>query len=282
MKVFLSTLLLVVVSLYFDATSQPRKGWNGIVPLHSSRTDVNRLLGKPEGDCQCIYRTPTEIVAFDYAEAPCKGPINGWNVPRDTVLEVRTTPISPKTFSELGLNETKYVKTREEDTGTFYFTDLHAGIRYAVQDNHVVTIGYTPLPGDSNLRCAGFPPYDVGITDYHPYDSFSVGSSARTYAHLDEFARHVTTQSAFTAYVVGYAGKISKRGEAKRVAKIARDYLVNKRGIRTDKVFALDGGFREKAEVELYLIPNGMAAPSPKPTLTAAEVTLIGKRRRRG
>jgi hypothetical protein len=217
------------------------------------------------------------MVAVDYAEGPCKGPIDGWNVPRDTVLQVRITPISPKTFTELGLNETNYVKTREEDTSTIYFTDFQRGIRYGVQDNHVVTIGHTPLPDDSNLRCAGFPRYDGGITDYHPYDSFPAESLEQIYAHLDEFALRMTTQSTFTAYVVSYAGRVSKRGEAKRIAKTARTYLIKHRAIPAGKIFAIDGGFRERAELELYLVPNGMTAPAPKPTLTPSEVTLISR-----
>jgi hypothetical protein len=278
MKSCYLTVLLIAASLYppYLPNSQPDKGWNGIVPLHSTRADVTRLLGKPEGNCLCVYRTPTERVVIDYAEAPCKGPVNGWNVPRDTVLQVRITPISPKTLSQLGLNDIAYVKTREQDTGTTYFTDVRRGIRYSVQDNRVVTIRYAPSSDDGKLRCAGFPPYDGGIADYHPYDSFPAESIEQTYAHLDAFAFQVaTSQSAFTAYVVGYAGRISKRGEAKRIGDDARDYLIKKRGIRADRVLAVDGGFREKAQFELYLVPNGMATPTPKPTLTPCEVTLI-------
>jgi hypothetical protein len=275
MKIFVSTLLLVVAFLCLAAKSQQRNAWDAIVPLHSTRADVNRLLGKPAGDCQCVYRTPTETVSVDYAAAPCKGPINGWNVPPETVLQFRVTPASPKTFASLGLDESFYVKTQEEDTPTLYFTDVARGIQYAVQDNHVATVSRRPLPADNNLRCAGFPPYDGGITDYHPYDSFPAESLDQLHAHLDVFAHEVSTRPAFIAYVVGYAGKISKRGEAKRIAESARAYLVNKNGVRADKVFAVDGGFRENVEVELYLVPKGTAAPAPKPTLTPCEVTPI-------
>jgi hypothetical protein len=277
MKFLLSTLLLVAASFYFDPTSQHRKGWNGIVPLHSTREDVQRELGVPEGECQCVYRRLTETVTVDYAEAPCKGRVNGWNVPKDTVLQIRVSPLAPRTSSDLGLEESKYIKTQEQDTATIYFTDVQRGVRYSIQDNHAVVLTYIPLQTDNVLRCAGFPLYHGGITDYHPYDSFPAGSIEQTYAHLDEFALQVSTQSAFTAYVIAYAGKISKRGEAKGLAETARNYLVNKRGIRADKVFAVDGGFRERAEFELHLVPNGTAAPAPKPTLTRCEVTLIDR-----
>lgn len=78
--------------------AQRSTGWKGIVPLQSTRADVDRLLGKGAGKCQCIYRKPTEIVAVDYAKAPCKGAVNGWNVPSDTVLKVRITNRSQAIF----------------------------------------------------------------------------------------------------------------------------------------------------------------------------------------
>jgi hypothetical protein len=283
-KSLFSTLFLIAVlpPTSFNAMGQRTTGWHGIIPLHSTRADVHRLLGRPEGACQCVYRTPTEIVSIDYAEASCKGAVNGWNVSRDTVLQVRITPVTPRTFSELGFDESSFVKTRDDDdAATSYFTDLEHGIRYAVQDSHVVSVRYTPLRSDKGLRCPGFPVYDGGLTDYHPYDSFPRGAREHRFAHLDELAFQLNTRSAFKAYIVAYAGKIAKPGEAKNMAKTARDYLIHTRGIPADKVSAIDGGFREEAEFELYLIQNGMAPPTPKPTLTSAEVTLITSRRSR-
>lgn len=269
MKVCFLMLLLIGASAHaaFVATSQSdKRGWNGIVPLFSTRADVMRLLGTPEGDCKCRYRTQTETVTFDYAEAPCKGP-NGWDVPRDTVLQIRITPISPKTLSELGLDETQYVRSGELDTSTIHLTDLRQGLRYSIQDNHVISISYLPIPEDNSHRCTGYPPYNGGISDYHPYDTFPVGSNERTYAHLDGFAHYFSNHSAFTAYVIAYAGKSSKQADGKRTAELVRDYLVCKRAIPSNKVVTIDGGCRENAEIELYLLPGGMPPPSPRPTL---------------
>src|SRR6266404_9850011 len=274
-------LLALSVGLASGAFQQPNPGWKGIVPLRSTRVEVNRLLGKPEGECQCIYRTSTERVAVDYADQPCKGTINGWNVPKDTVLEFKLMPSTPKTFHELGLSENAYIETREEDTSTLYSTDLQLGIRYTVQDNHVVTLSYTPLRDDNNLRCAGFPAYDGGVTDYQAYDSFPSLSSEQTISHLDEFAYQLTTRTAFKGYIVYYAGRTSRLGEAKKSAGEARNYLVNKRRIATDRVFAIDGGFREKGEFELYLVRSGTLPPTPKPTLSSSEVIMTRTRRMR-
>ena len=77
-----------------------------------------------------------------------------------------------------------------------------------------------------------------------------------------------------TGYVILYAGKVSAGGEARTLARKARDYLVNKRNILPNRVVAFDGGFRQVTELELYLVPADFPAPSPKPTLSSTQVTI--------
>lgn len=277
MKNLFTAILLTAITLItgFDPTVQRRTGWNGVIPLHSTRANVYRMLGKGSGECQCIYKTPTETVTVDYAEGPCKGSINGWNVPADTVLQVTIRPVTPKSLAELRLDENLLCKVPASDTSTTYLIDLQLGLRYAVQDGHVVTEQYVPIREDNHLRCEGFPAYDLGLTNYRPYDKFLPTSKDQIHAHLDEFAFQLTNQLGFEAYIVCYAGKITSRGAGNKMAQMARDYLINIRKISKPRVFAIDGGFREKAEFELFLIPTGMPPPTPTPTLSLSEVTVI-------
>ena len=62
MKVTLIAMLIVISCQGVDA-----KGWKGIVPLHSDRVDVERLLGAPTGECKCIYNTGSETVRVEYS-----------------------------------------------------------------------------------------------------------------------------------------------------------------------------------------------------------------------
>src|SRR5688572_31814092 len=79
-------LLLSIIFVLTIAPASSARGWRGIVPLHSTRADVELLLGKSTDECDCVYRTENEVVRVDYAKAPCEGWPRGWNVPVGTVL----------------------------------------------------------------------------------------------------------------------------------------------------------------------------------------------------
>jgi len=48
-------------------------GWKGIVPLRSTRSEVEYQLGKPVATCEytCTYETPNERVSIVYSTDPC-------------------------------------------------------------------------------------------------------------------------------------------------------------------------------------------------------------------
>ncbi|MFL6208706.1 MAG: hypothetical protein ACJ74W_07620 [Pyrinomonadaceae bacterium] len=274
--------LLFVAVLWIAGPSVHKsegQGWNGILPLHSTRAEVEQRLGSPEGECRCIYRTKNEIVFIDYAEAVCKGPIHGWNVPADTVLQFTVTPKAKPLFSDPSLDNSKYVKTND-DPITINYTNVQEGIQYTVQNGQVLYIKYIPSSKDNNLRCAGFPSYSAEVAQYRPYDSFTKKSKVVTFARLDNFALQLLTSSIWKGYIIAYAGKVSKQGEAKVMAEKAKQYLINKHKISPHRIVAIDGGYKETAEFELYLIQNNMLPPRPIPTLSLSEVQIISNNKR--
>lgn len=60
--------LLVVLPLFAHSQS---KGWRGIVPLHSTRADVIRLLGPPNLDGD-LYDLDNKTVHIEYSDGPCE------------------------------------------------------------------------------------------------------------------------------------------------------------------------------------------------------------------
>lgn len=164
------------------------------------------------------------------------------------------------------------------------YTDAREGVRYAVQNGLLTRATYIPSVNDARLRCEGFPAYDGGVTQYRPYFSFTRKTEEDTAAYLDQFAFQLSAGGAWDGYVIAYAGRISERGEARAMAERARAYLINKRGIPPRRVTAINGGFRETAEMELYLIQQTMPAPTPSPTLSPTVITIrdrAGDTRRR-
>src|SRR5262245_55163535 len=81
--------------------SNPSAGYRGIVPLQSTRADVERVLGRPANPDDATYQLPREIVAIQFSKYGCTPPprvegwptppLEGWNVPPGTVLAIRVT-----------------------------------------------------------------------------------------------------------------------------------------------------------------------------------------------
>lgn len=153
----IASIILVVLWLALPLSTQQAKGWRGIVPLHSTRTDVEQLLGRSTDSCKCLYRTEHEIVHIQYSDYSCKDNSQGWDVPLDTVLLINVIPRTGVRLAELKIDLTKYQKT--EDThlpGRSYYTNDEEGIFILVTgtDELVGSINYQPTRGDQNkFRC---------------------------------------------------------------------------------------------------------------------------------
>jgi hypothetical protein len=143
------------------------KEWRGIVPLHSTRADVERLLGKPERDRDGIlvsYRTLDEIVDVQYAANPqcaAEWPYDSWNVPKQTVTFIRVESKKKETYlSDLKLDLSKFTKEPGDDDipGSFYYVNELDGLSLRVGEmgNERTLVGafvYGPNSKDAQLRC---------------------------------------------------------------------------------------------------------------------------------
>ena len=131
------------------------KEWHGIVPLHSTRVDVERLLGKPNGKFD-RYQIGEDEVDIMYSRDRCA---NGWNVPRDTVISVAVFVGGSPLLSALEPDLNNYNKERDQHLrGRVYYVNASEGIRYDVQEqagksDKVIVVYYGPTEKDENLRC---------------------------------------------------------------------------------------------------------------------------------
>ena len=91
-------------------------------------------------------------------------------------------------------------------------------------------------------------------------------------ARLDNLAVQLQNDPSTAAYIIAYAGRNSRSGEANRLGARARDYLVTKRGINSPQIIVVNGGFREEDCVELWIVPSGATPPQPSPTVQASDV----------
>ena len=127
------------------------KAWRGIVPLRSTRADVERLLGGPGN--RDHYQFDAERVHVNYAgEGKCN-PVNGCLcfVPKDTVISIYVQLEVEMKFSKLDIDKKKYEKFVSPKDPTFAtYSNNKEGIMYTVnEDNDDVTaIEYLPTAKD--------------------------------------------------------------------------------------------------------------------------------------
>jgi hypothetical protein len=125
-------LLLPIFLLLIVSGTVHAQGWRGIVPLHSSRTNVEELIGKSKADETVpTYEFETETVKIFYSKYPCGNPLNldQWNVPPDTVLHIGITPKRPMELAERHVDLSKFSKKRVSwDTLEYYFFDYENGL----------------------------------------------------------------------------------------------------------------------------------------------------------
>jgi hypothetical protein len=115
MKRTLVAILWLLLALVATNVAQS-KGWRDIVPLHSTRADVERLLGPPAIDRVHIifYELKGEEVSFTFSGGPCSLEPEGWGVPRGTVTGI-SVDLEPHRLrlADLKLDEGKYKKKQD-------------------------------------------------------------------------------------------------------------------------------------------------------------------------
>lgn len=150
--------MLFLITLLFVMIIQAQaKDWRGIVPLHSTRADVESLLGPPSTDRSefIFYEFDKERISFHLSRGPCNIEFSPWNVPRDTVISIRVTP-KQLCWNDLKLDMKKYEKKQDDELSyIFHYVDEKEGIRYEVDESGgvVVFIEYFPSALDAKLKC---------------------------------------------------------------------------------------------------------------------------------
>lgn len=147
-----------------------RNSWRGLVPLHSNRKDLEKLLGSPnrEWTTRVSYETDHESIVATYSDGSCEASSPGWNVPKDTLIELLVNPNPSFLLKELNLDSARYERNEifpypEIDTPpkVWIYLDRKNGIRIRTQSSAaggageevVVSITYFPTQEDQKLRC---------------------------------------------------------------------------------------------------------------------------------
>jgi len=113
------------------------------------------------------------------------------------------------------------------------------------------------------------------------FDEFPSVAHDDDKARLDNLAIELQNNPGSTGYIVAYAGRNSRAGEAERMGRRAIEYLTTTRGLSGDRVRFVNGGYRDSNTFELWLVPQGASPPAPTPTLTPDQIRPAPRRTRR-
>lgn len=279
LKIFWASTVLI---FYFGGSCQAQ-GWRGLRPLHSTREDVERLIGPPMRPNDSVYDLKGERVSVTYSGASCaKGWPYGWNVPPGRVIAIRISPQPRPKLADLPIDLSKFGKF-VDPSGFVHYTNADEGLTVEVDETEyeVRVLEYYPAASDGHLRCPAAAERDRQIAKgegevRQPDVNYSDTSPEKKHVYLDYFADQLHKSSpASTVYIIAYAGQRARVGEAQTRANQAKDYLTSKRGIDPGRIVIIDGGHRDPAGVDLFITPRGQPKPLASPNVYPGNVQII-------
>ena len=160
MRTAISALLLLFL-LSINWLEVKGQDWRQIVPLKSTRTDVERLLGPKKGAYFAVYDFKEGVLDIEYSTGPCQTDRNGgWNVAEGVVITLNFSPRRKNRIADLKLDPRKFrMVVNEHVVGVLYYVNDEAGITYEVQSGKIDWVEYGPRQRDEHLYC-GDPAYE--------------------------------------------------------------------------------------------------------------------------
>jgi hypothetical protein len=248
------------------------QGWRGIVPLHSTKADVNRVLGTSAdaNEVRSVYQLEHEEVYIVFSGKQFCDP-EVTKIPAGTVLLVQITPRGKLTLGDIELDRKNLREFRpsSEDSNWQGFIDDEHGIMIRSFKGNIDKIFYIATAKD-RMICANYysKPEEFARIVIHfnsgRFDQYSELSFADEKARLDNFAIYLLEEKpTWKAYVIGYpAGNAV--GIARQRVDRAKQYLID-RGVSKERIETLIGGCRNQNTIELHALPPEAASPIPNP-----------------
>lgn len=156
-------ILILILLLGGTVYCQSSNVWNGITPLKSTRSDVEKILGKPmptsASQHAASYKTKEGRVFILYSTGLCDvNREHGWNVPELTVIGMSFYPDypNPHKFSDLKIDQSKF--ERRPDPGALrsvFYTNEIDGVVLTVDTSNdsISRFSYIPESKYDHLMC---------------------------------------------------------------------------------------------------------------------------------
>jgi hypothetical protein len=283
MKTFFKLLILAAIILRLSEACNAKE-WRGLIPLHSTRDDVTRLLG-PSPDANNIrarYSLEQEDVYIVFSsDEPYPSCASG--IANDAVLLIQITPKTKLRLSELRIDQKKFRSfdpSSPPNIGYVGLIDDVDGVVIQMFKGYVSLICYIANIEDRKL-CGSYYEHPEGfvsiLVDFfsRKFDEYEKLPFEDEKARLDNFAIQLQNEPDSVGYVIVYAGRRARINEAKEAAERTKRYLIKTHKINRKRVVTIDGGHREQLTTELYLQGRDLPPPPVSPTVKRSEVEII-------
>ena len=252
------------------AGTSSAQGWRGLVPLHSTRQDVERVIGTPT---DWYYNLRNETVYIQFSSGSCKDAANedSYKVPAGTVTQIMVIPKSELPLKTLNVDITRYKKQVDGEIKehVFYYKE-GGGESIEVFDGKVQSLTYTPLASEASLRCYS------SVEEWMTANNVVCRLSARKFDELDELpigeeqqrlsylAIQLKSEHPMSrGWIMVYGGKKDGMKTVVRRANRIKQFLVKRQGVASGRFLTMAVGIREEPLVQLWITFVGQSLPGP-------------------
>ena len=284
---FSATVMVLACVVLLTSRAASAKAWKGIVPLHSTRADVERVLGPPTVEDNG-YDIDGERVLITYSSQGCQeGLAGGWKVAANTVVSISVTPKNEIKLTDVLVSGKNYDQIYRIHTPQLVdYVDVQDGVRYLANADSVQSTTYISSEADDRkFRCGEYKyaaPVPAGAKNKFeqiPFDSYGKIPFEDVEARLDSFMIQLQNMNEgaphYRGFIIVYAGQSAHAAEASTTAECSKNYLVKVRKADPETVIVADGGYRDEFIVELYIIPNDAYPPMLLPTVSPKKVEIL-------
>jgi hypothetical protein len=254
----LTPLFAILFILFASGNNVAAKEWRGIVPLHSTRPDVESSLGSATKSTAFgnYYSLPNEIVVVWFQNDSCDTTVGkfgvGWNVPQGTVTSIGIIP--KQVYRKERFFQGNDFKVEDINAGFVYYTNETDGLSVETLNGIVTLLTYSPTAKEDHLRC---PRVEKCCMDVFPtFDEYAGLNFEDEKARLDSFVIKMNEQLGRGAIVVYGESRAVRNMIMKRAAR-ARRYLREKGGLESQRLLIIDGGYKDRSITQLHLYTIG-------------------------
>lgn len=269
--------LFVLVFVTACGFAAQAKDWRGLIPLHSTRTDVLSEMGeeRPRFDDYFRYEPSPETAYYDLGDstvifrfAPAladrKAPLPA-SIPEGMLLSIEFQPDCPASWADLKLERNRFrrLATNNLVGGSVIFADRSDGVWVSVFQGRLEVALYLPaatereqaseyyaLP-DTTTMISGRGFSREGETNCVRIASGWLMTSWSTKGMLDQLAFELTNQPSTRGYLLTFGRCGRRHRDSRALARRSLEYLVKQRGIDRARITLVNGGYR----YDNYVVP---------------------------